>query len=333
MSTQDIQPSPRTKASSPEGEGRLPDFLIVGAMKAGTTSLAYLLSQHEGIFIPPFEVFFFDIDDIEEHPDFLVEAPDGWSSYDYERNFDQYLSWYRSFFEDAEERQVIGDRSTTYMASKKAPHRIATLLPDVKLIFMLRDPVRRTYSHYWHLVRTGRAIYDFEESIRYVPRSILQRSFYKRQIMRYKEHFRDANLKFMIFESFIINVQDTVDEICHWLGLESSVDTARLETRKNPAILPRNLKLQIAHNRMFRKFAAERYISSHLPDMPRGKSNMFLRAMSYAFRKINLTTQQRYPPMNPGTKRFLQELFGKENRGLSELIGEDLQEYWPYMQD
>lgn len=130
---------------------RLPDFIIAGAMKAGTTSLHHILKHHKHVFLPEDEIFFFDLDDIQQHPDFFMDARGKWIFHDYERHYQDYLEWYSSFFESADDGQVIGDDSTTYMASRKAPQRIARLLPDVKLIFMLRDPVVRAYSHYWHL--------------------------------------------------------------------------------------------------------------------------------------------------------------------------------------
>src|SRR4029453_15619679 len=108
---------------------------------------------------------------------------------DYEHHCQDYLGWYSSFFQNAADGQVIGEDSTTYMASSKASRRIARLLPNVKLIFMLRDPVTRAYSHYWHLVKTGPVIYDFESTLRHTPYTILQRGYYKEQIERFMEYF------------------------------------------------------------------------------------------------------------------------------------------------
>lgn len=301
-------------------------------MKSGTTSLRHILNKHERIFMPNMEIFFFDIDDIEQHPDFFVETSNKWSFYNYEKNFDEYLSWYKSFFKDAEEGQIIGEASTTYMASQKAPHRIAELLPNVKLIFMLREPVSRTYSHYWHLVFTGRAIYDFEKTIQYMPNTLIQRSLYKNLIERYKEYFPNTNMKFVLFEDFIKDRQNTIDEICEFLGL-GTIDISEVDANKNPAKVPRSIGLQIIYNRIFRNLAAKKYINSHLPSTPHGNPNKYLKIVDKVFKKVNLTSKKVYPPIDPQTKRFLQRLFAKENRELSELIGKNVQEYWPFMED
>jgi hypothetical protein len=63
---------------------RLPDFIIGGAMKSGTTTLHYALAQHRSIFIPRQEIFFFSIDDIEQHPNFFIPSKDGWTFFDYD---------------------------------------------------------------------------------------------------------------------------------------------------------------------------------------------------------------------------------------------------------
>jgi hypothetical protein len=311
---------------------RLPDFLIVGAMKAGTTSLHYVLSHHECIFMPDPEIFFFTIDDIQQHPDFFVENSDGWTFHDYEKNFEEYLSWYGAFFKDAKENQVVGERSTAYMASRRAPGRIAALLPDAKLIFTLRDPVDRTYSQYWHEVRVGTMIYDFEKALQYTPGILLQRSFYKEQIVRYKKYFPDINFKFVIFESFIQNPQSIVDEVCEFLGLKWSVEVNNLDTHRNRVIVPRSIGLQLVRNRIFRKVAAQVFLNSYLPNMTSNKTSTLLTMVSKMIRRANAARGKSYPPMKQRTRRFLEELFAKENRGLSELIGVSVQDYWPYIQ-
>jgi hypothetical protein len=309
----------------------LPHFIIPGAMKSGTTTLRHILNHHENIFIPNPEIFFFDIDDIDQHPDFFIPFSNCWTAYNYDKNFSDYLSWYKSFFTQAHDHQLIGEHSTTYLVSSKAPSRIAQLLPDVKLIFMLRDPVARTYSHYWHLVNAGHPVYSFEDTIQYIPENIIKRSFYKEQIERYIQYFPDENMKFVIFEDFIIRVQDIVNDVCEWLNLESTVDTTRINTHQHASKGFRSLALQILFNHLFRNSPTSS--QSHLPNMPNRQPNKILRIVNKWFKKINTTKKKRYPKMKPETRRFLEELFSKENKGLSKLTGINLSQFWPYMDD
>jgi len=308
----------------------LPSFLIVGAMKSGTVSLHHILRQHKDVFMPAQEIFFFDIDDIEQHPDFFVMTSSGWSFHDYQQNFEAYLSWYRSFFKDARKDQLVGERSTTYMASQKAPYRIAQLLPNIMLVFMLRDPVSRTYSHYWHLVGTGRAIYDFEKTLQQLPGTLLQRGHYKRHIDRFKDLFPEKNLKFIIFEAFIKDVQAAINETCEFLGFADSIDVREITIRKHSTLYPKSLRLQLIFNRVFRHDAGRRYLHL-LPNMPPDSSSPIVKAIETQVRRMNPLREGSRPPMKPETERFLQQFFAKENRGLASLIGKSLRDVWPYM--
>lgn len=76
---------------------------------------------------------------------------------------------------------------------------------------MFRNPVDRAYSQYWHLVRPGSAIYDFDRSLQYMKGTILQRGNYKEQANRFLDVFPRENLKFIIFENFIGNMEEKVD--------------------------------------------------------------------------------------------------------------------------
>jgi hypothetical protein len=70
---------------------RLPNFIIVGAQKAGTTSMHHILNHHDDVFIPGREIYFFDIDDVQQHPDFSRDDSGKWTFHDYEYYWDDYL--------------------------------------------------------------------------------------------------------------------------------------------------------------------------------------------------------------------------------------------------
>jgi hypothetical protein len=123
----------------------LPDFLVIGVMKGGTTSFFNYLARHPQI-NPPFrkEVKFFDI-----------HYPEG-------------IGWYRAHFPTHFKMKpgiVTGEATPYYIFHPTAPNRIAKVLPNVRLIALLRNPVDRAYSHYNHMVRVGREPLPFEEAI------------------------------------------------------------------------------------------------------------------------------------------------------------------------
>jgi len=126
--------------------GALPDFLIIGAMKCGTTSLYRYLASHPQVARSrPKEIHFFD-----DH-------------------FDRGVKWYRTHFQrpgaprDGSIRW--GEASPYYIFHEPAPQRVASVLPRAKLIALLRDPVARAYSHYQHMHRHGNDDRPFDEAI------------------------------------------------------------------------------------------------------------------------------------------------------------------------
>jgi hypothetical protein len=312
-------------------EWRFPDFIIAGAMKCGTTSLHNILSSHPDIFIPQREIHFFDIDDINQHPDFFIFSNGNWYYPQFETNFEKYLNWYRAFFSPAHETQLIGEDSTTYLASPKAPERIAKLIPDVKIIVMLRDPASRTYSHYWHLLRTGRAIHNFEDSLRIMPGNLIQRSLYKNQIERYLKYFPRDNICFILFEEFIQNIQGIIYEVCQYLNLTTNkININQIKTHYNPARLPRYPTLQILRNRLLKISTHPTYLD-HLIDVPneeKSNSRSVVRLLDRLHGKINAQMKGKPPPMNSATRKFLNQYFSQENDGLNELINKDINAFW-----
>jgi hypothetical protein len=119
----------------------LPDFLILGAQKAGTTALYAYLRWHPDITGPSFkEVSFFD------------------------RHYAQGERWYRAHL-PLRRRALVGEASPSYLFHPQAPERVARMLPESRLIALLRNPVERAFSHYQHEVALGREPLSFEEAI------------------------------------------------------------------------------------------------------------------------------------------------------------------------
>lgn len=132
-------------------EGRvLPDFLIIGAQKCGTTSLQRYLNEHPGV-ISPFKksIQFFSV------------------------TFDKGVDWYRAHFPHEDEMQggpvnnrfLTGEATPNYIYHPLCAERAYSVVPGAKLIVLLRNPVERAYSNYHHMVRTKREKLSFEDAI------------------------------------------------------------------------------------------------------------------------------------------------------------------------
>jgi hypothetical protein len=143
----------RTLTGRTPGRGRmLPDFLIVGTTKSGTTSLHGWLTEHPLVAHTPKEIHFFNM------------------------NYHRGTDWYRAHFPLERDRRrfaathgrpfIVGEATASYLAHYWTPERIAQLLPDVRLIVSLRDPVDRAYSQYHYFRRRGsEPLASFEEAL------------------------------------------------------------------------------------------------------------------------------------------------------------------------
>jgi hypothetical protein len=307
---------------------RLPDFIIGGAMKCATTSLHHILGSHPGVFLPPGEIKLFDIDEITLHPDNFPYVAGRWTDHEFEQRSTDYLEWYRQQFAAAPAGALIGEDSPSYLASLKAPARVHRLLPNVKWIFLLRDPVARAYSHCWHLVRTRRTSGSFEETLRQ-DGSLLQRGFYRESLQRYLNVFAAAQIRVILFEQFVAETGRVVGQLLDFLGVDPTapVDLAR----HNESRFPRFVGLRLLENRCTRYLAGRRHWSR--PGMPGPRRlNVLERAVLNLGAWLNPLRRGRPQPMRPGTEQFLSRLYQRENAGLSELIGLPVEEYWPSCQ-
>lgn len=183
---------------------RIPDFYVIGAMKSGSTSLWHHLRMHPDIFMCN-----------PKEPQFFSHRS-GWSKGE---------AWYRSLFNAASPRQLCGEASTCY---SRYPHygdvagRIAHFSPSARLIYLLRDPVIRTYSHYLHESQEraleGRPVLTFRESWQSNP-EMVDASRYIMQIRKYEEHFDRSQLFLRTTEELALNPARLSLEVVEFLGL------------------------------------------------------------------------------------------------------------------
>ena len=319
---------PGTTRPMPSSAPRLPDFIIGGAMKSGTTSIHHLLGSHPKVFIPRDELFFFDSDDVVQHPHLLRR---GFVLPDYGQELQWRLERYRAWFDGAAADQLVGEDTTTYLASDRAAARIADLLPGAKLVFLLRDPVDRAYSHYWHIVRHGQAFFDFDATLEHMPGTIVQRGLYKRQLDRIFQYFPREQVHVMIFEEFTASPQQALDDLCAFLGLDPVVQVPRAGAdRYNAATGVRHPTLYRTLNLAVRG-SLGRSAAAQTPTAPptapptaspvRRLSRSWLRSMFF-------DAETSYPSLAADARERLSTFYSRENAGLAELLGRDLEKLW-----
>jgi hypothetical protein len=215
----------------PGSEVRLPDFLVVGAQKAGTTWLHDNLGRHPGIFLPgKKELEFFSHDDV----------------------FRRGARWYGSFFAGAEASQLAGEATPSYLwvaddhgewarfppgFSRQIPERVLAVLgARVKLIASLRNPVSRAVSAFVHHVRRGRVdarqgVFSFAHQ-----GGLIHMGFYAAHLRRWFDVFDAENFHICIFEELVQAPERGLAGVTGFLGLPELVDLGRASRRSNEGI-------------------------------------------------------------------------------------------------
>ncbi|MGH1421207.1 MAG: sulfotransferase family protein [Hyphomonas sp.] len=178
----------------------LPDFIIIGAMKSGTTTLYRYLAEHPEINMSR-----------DKETDFFVA----------EKNWGQGLEWYSSQF--TSEQCTRGEASPNYTKCRDfpgVPERIAKTCPDTRLIFIVRDPVKRAKSQFQHSFIMGELdpdMADFHNSHEY--HHIMDASHYARQLEAYLIHFKLEQILILDFEEMIKDPQAALNEITAHIGV------------------------------------------------------------------------------------------------------------------
>jgi Sulfotransferase domain len=277
-----------------------PGSYLIGAQKAGTRTLAYLLSQHPGITIG-----------LNDEPHFFTD------------NWRKGLDWYRKQFPDSAAAMCL-DASTSYSMAPLStgwkhrdpaiyqgiPAKIHALNPDARFIYLLRDPVARTYSGYWQDVRTGVRNEAFRATLESNP-FYLDVSDYHGQLLRWLEHFPLSSFHFVRFEEMKEDPQEVATGCFAFLGLPPIEEPIVLQSPKNQSRqvgwVGRKLnQIEIAFPGL------RTAIGSRLPQ-------------GIKTRVLNVKAGSApLPAMVEDDRRFLVEYFRARNQRLEKLIGMSL---------
>jgi len=220
----------------------LPNFIILGAQKAGTTSLYYYLDQHPDIFMSPVkEPHFFN----NEGGGRLYDGP-----YPGPARRISKVEEYESLFGGATNERAIGEASPSYLYLPEVPARMERHVPEARLIAVLRDPAERAYSAFLHTVRTGREpLDDFRAALRAEEGRIREnwhhlyhykaRGLYHEQLLRYHEAFGRDNVRVYLYEDLGKNPVAVFQDVCRFLDVNDTFvpDTS---VRYNASGVPRN---------------------------------------------------------------------------------------------
>ena len=290
---------------------KLPNMLVVGAAKCGTTSLAAFLRTHPDIYMSGTKELSF----------FLPS----------EGQMVKSLDSYKACFASAEDQLVRGEASVNYLYYEESPRLIREALgSDVKLIVMLRNPVDMAYSLWGHNRRLEREPRSFQsaldhemermagedELVGWRPNYFYRaRATYSPQIRRYLNEFGSEHIRIMLFEDVLRDEASELQALCEWLGVSTNVP---LEfPRLNPA---GSNRIRSLRRWMDGGSSSKKLLKRLIPNSVR----LPVRRVAERFNR----TERAPDRLDANTREQLMSLFIKDVDQLSELIGRDLHEIW-----
>ncbi len=292
-----------------------PDFLLIGAAKSGTTALYRALRAHPQIFMPE-----------NKEPHFFAFPPGPLSlggPRDPERHSQTITDWreYLKLFAHRRPGQLAGEASTYYLCSPTAPRRILEALPDVRLLVILREPARRAYANYLHLVRQGFETADsFEDALAQEPARraagwdyfwrYRELGYYHRQLARYFELFPHDRIRIVLYDRFRDDPSSTLRSVYAFLGVDPEFvsDESRWVNRSG---VPRSRALH--HLIASPPTPLRRWARWWLPAEARHR-------LAEAIAGLNL----RLPALPEATLRELRRSYRQDLQSLEHLTGMDL---------
>lgn len=227
----------------------MPNFLIIGAAKSGTTSLYHYLKQHPQIYMSPIkEPRFFAFDGMKV--DFCGPRDENLN-----RGTITEIEAYRALFQAVSNELAIGEASPIYIYNSRAPGRIKHYIPNVKLIAILRNPAERAYSSFTGLIRDGREpLTDFAEALRQEETRASnnwsffwhykKRGFYYIQLKRYFDLFNREQIKIYLYEDFRDNSLGILKDIFRFLDVDDTF-VPDVSLKHNVSGIPRNRAIHI----------------------------------------------------------------------------------------
>lgn len=296
----------------------LPNFIIVGAQKAATTFLQRELREHPSIYMPADETTFFE----EDNPELM-----GREKLDL-------------LFPYKLKGKLLGIKCPDYLARPGCAERIKSCLPDVKLVVILRDPIARLVSGYYHYVSIGLApLKDINSGLRPIieghcasayPRAkdVLEYGFYGRQLGSYFDIFPRERVLVLLYDDIRKQPESTVNNVFEFLGVDSKKLTTLKKKRPAQAIysLPR-LAFQRFRNSVLFSFDTEKgrvvfgQRFSLLGRFIFNVSNLFDRfILSRVFRNQK-------PTLSLELEQWLSELFLDDTRELERILDRSLRDW------
>jgi hypothetical protein len=287
-----------------------PNFFVVGAAKAGTTSIYAYLSQHPQVFFPA----------VKEPHYFAQVRPARELRYSAEAITDR--GAYLRLFRHARGYKIVGDASPSYLWHPEVAYRIKRAVPDARILILLRDPIDRAFSHYLMDYREGVQDEPFYTALRRdmertekgwgVSYLYYELGLYSAQVYRYLDAFGPERVHLMLFEEFKRDVRRALKEMAAFLEIDPA-PMARIDIKK-----AHNAYANVRSERM-RKIAGSDFARAL------GKILVPRRLGKYIYEEFFLKPGRK-PAIDPRAHELLRALYTDEIVAVEKVVGRTLPE-------
>jgi hypothetical protein len=300
----------------------LPNFVIIGAQKAGSTFFVSCLADHPDVYMPPYEVRFFEDPDYGDGDPRVLEA----------------------LFRGVIQETALGIKRPGYLSRPEVAERIHRHIPEARLIAILRDPVDRAISAYFHLMRTGflpvrpledgmtRILDDAYRSLHPRAAEVVEFGFYHRHLTRFLEYFDRRRMLILPFETIEADPRGAIGQAYRFLGVRDDHVPPSLtrRDRRNSGVysLPRLRVLNLSNPFLYA------YDEGRSRRVPRSRPSLLGRGI----RRVVDTTDRRVlarlyggatPEASPALRQRLYRLYADDIERLERLLDRQLAEWRP----
>jgi len=317
-------------AADPRAQSRTPNFFLVGAPKAGTTSLYSYLDQHPQIFMSPLKEPHYLADEIrlsnfsdesrrraEPRLADLRAYLNGPMTTKFSAGFITQVSDYLRLFQNATTEDVLGEASVCYLWSPTAPGNIARACPQAKILMLLRNPVDRAYSQYLQVLASSRKPQSFREYVEAAMNShstlmgplypFLHFGRYCEQVKRYLKQFPRQQVQICFYEDYQSDAAGMLRDIFQFLGVDHSFA---------PDISQRYMQVSIPRSHRFYRLVRPVTQWAPVKQMNTPVLRRSLKRLAFRSRKSLA--------MDPPDRAFLVDFYREDILNLSQLLNRDL---------
>lgn len=298
----------------------LPNFLIGGGVASGTSFLSATLMNHPEIYLPRTQ---------RPEPNF----------FHYSWKYNEGTSWYEKLcFSEVDNQKAIGERSSLLLNSPEAAKRIKDTIPNIKIIFCLRNPIERAWGNYRFTVLEGLESLSFSEAMiqeeyrmntaqgiwaEVQPHAYIHRSRYANKLKEYYKLFGEKNILVLKSETLSAKPNETIAQVCDFLEVDSSINLPFPPSFSSPTVIDRNIQIEL------RRYFGDHF--SELVESIRTEEDVYKLLKNendrIQFDRLKKNLKSEKEPLLENDRQTLREILNEEIKEVKKLVNFSIEDW------